>query len=474
MFYSCWINGEEKACRSSYPLVDPSTGEEFARIAAAAPSTVSSAVEAAQESFGKWQRTPASERSSILHAFAERIRDEKEHLALLTCREVGKPLRAARDEVMSAAALVDFFAEESLRLRGEIPLQGYPREQVLIVREPIGVVGSITPFNYPLSTLVSKVAPALAVGCTVVAKPDEHTPLGTLRMARIAAEAGLPPGVFNVVTGPGPEAGRYLVEHPVPRLISFTGSTQVGKEVHGMCSHGVKKVILELGGQCPAIVCADADLEGIMPQLVHQSFKNSGQYCYRTSRIFVASEIYGEFMLHFTRHVAGLRIGSPLEDDTDLGPLNNPDILSRVERQVDTAVKEGAGVEFRGSSPLLKGRGYYYPPTILSGLQPDMSILREEVFGPVVGISRFHSVQDVIGEANGTPFGLAAYVFTRDLGSALEMARQIEAGSVWINRIHQAYMEAPFGGMKESGLGREKSRFGLEEFTELKTIYLCY
>jgi succinate-semialdehyde dehydrogenase/glutarate-semialdehyde dehydrogenase len=316
--------------------------------------------------------------------------------------------------------------------------------------------------------------PALAVGCSLIAKPDEHTPLSTLELAQLGARAGLPPGVFNVLTGPGTVTGRLMVEHPVPGLITFTGSTQVGKEIQAASARYVRKTILELGGNCPAIVCEDASWRDLLPQFVQQSLKNSGQYCYRTSRFYVQDSIYEDFLRQFIKIATTLRVGHPKDPDVQLGPLNNADILARVRSQVETAVEEGARVECGGNSSSVSDRGFYYPPTVLTRVGSHLSILQEEVFGPVVLITPLSDMQKAIEEANATPYGLAAYLFTTNLANAMEWANRLEVGSVWVNRIHQAYHEAPFGGMKESGLGREKSRFGLEEYTELKTIYLSY
>lgn len=457
-----------------YSLVDPSNGEVFARVAAADAPMVESALASAREALDGWKACSAHRRSELLHALAAGIRGERETLAPLLSREVGKLLKAAYREVESAAALIDYFAEENLRLMGQIPLLGLSRQQVLIVREPVGVVGAITPFNYPLSTLACKIAPAMAVGCTVVAKPDEHTPLGALRMAEIALDVGVPPGVFNVATGMGPDAGKTLAGSPTPGLVTFTGSTAVGKEIQAAGARWVRKVILELGGCCPAILCEDADWRRALPELINQSFNNSGQYCYRVSRIYVAGPLYADFLAAFVERASRLRVGSPADPDADIGPLNNADILAAVRAHVEEAVSEGACVELGGAPVKVETGGFYYPPTVLTGVKPDMRIMREEVFGPVVFIKPFHDLGGAIGEINSNPYGLAAYIFSENVGNALEWAGRIEAGSVWINRIHQAYLEAPFGGMKESGLGREKSHFGLEEYTELKTVYLSY
>ena len=472
--HGCWINAEKRIGDRTYPLVNPWTGEEFAHATSAGTEIVHSALASARQSLQTWRSLTASERSSLLHALAELMRGEQNTLASLISLEVGKPLPTALEEVSSAASVVDYFAEEGLRQAGEIPLLGHRRERVLVVREPVGVVASITPFNYPLSTLVCKMAPALAVGCTLVAKPDEHTPLSTLKVAQLASRAGIPPGVFNVVTGPGKETGRLLVDHPTPGLVTFTGSTEVGKEILAVSSRWVRKVILELGGHCPAIICRDAPWREILPQLVSQSFKNCGQYCYRISRILVAQEIYDDFLKGLVEGICALQIWPPGGLAPEFGPLNSAEILSRVRRQVQKALEEGAQALLGGNSAKVPDKGFFYPPTVLTHVMSDMSILQEEVFGPVVIVSPFTGMDQAIEAANSTRYGLAAYLFSADLGSALEWADQLEVGSVWINRIHQAYPQVPFGGMKESGLGREKSRFGMEEFTELKTIYLSY
>ena len=474
----CFIDGQDHGSESAswWTLVDPSSGRSFAQAPIADARLVDAALQAAQNALAKWQSLTGGQRADLLHALAGALRRQEADFASTLSQESGKPVTAALDEVHSAASLIDYFAQESLRLAGHIPLLGHPRQEVLIVREPVGVVVAITPFNYPLSTLICKLAPALAVGCTVVAKPDEHTPLCAIRLARLAVEVGMPTGVFNVVTGTGPETGQLLVTHPLPRLVAFTGSTVVGKSILAASASGVRRTILELGGNCPAIVCADASWQEVISQVVRQTFKNSGQYCYRISRLFVAERIYAEFLDAFLQYAARLKVGPASDPDTDLGPLNNPEILGRVRQQVETALQEGARIELGGEGAThgLPENGYYYPPTVLTQVRPDMSIMQEEVFGPVVTVQSFTDMEATIRQANATPYGLAAYLFTSDLGNALEWARQLECGSVWINRIHQAYPEAPFGGIKESGLGREKSHFGIEEYTELKTIYLSY
>ncbi len=472
--HACWIHGQPRKAGKMYSLIRPATGEPYAVASCADDEMVDEALRSARAAFEGWSRTPATRRAQVLHGWADRIRASEGELAPLLSEEVGKPLWAARDEVRSVATLVDYFAEESLRMHGELQVPRLPRQRVTVTRVPVGVVVAITPFNYPLSTLSCKVPPALAVGCTVVLKPDEHTPLSSLYVSRLASEAGLPPGVFNVVTGSGDETGRRLVEHPIPRLVSFTGSTEVGKEIQALSARWVRKVILELGSNCPAIVCRDGPWRELLSDIVRQCFKNSGQYCYRISRLLVEDAIHDDFLGAFLEVAGSLRVGPPSAPETQLGPLNNAEILAGVQRQVEEAVACGGRIEMGGERVEILGKGFYFAPTVLSQVGQGASVLHEEVFGPVVIVQRFRDIGEAIGQANATPYGLAAYLFTRDVGAALEWSERLEAGSIWINGIHQAYPETPFGGMKQSGLGREKSRAGLEEYSELKALYLSY
>lgn len=469
----CRLGGREVRTGQWTPVLDPATGQVIARVPLCNDQVVDEAVAGALRAQPSWADAPVEHRTSLLQEWARAVSSRLDRLSLLNCRETGKPLHAARAEVENAVQLIHYFAEEARRLTGHLPLTGQPGSQTLVFREPVGVVAAITPFNYPISTLVTKATPALAVGCAVVAKPDEHTPLATLELARLAEEAGLPPGVFQVVTGPGPETGRALAAHPKVALVTFTGSTEVGKFIQKLAADGVKRLILELGGHCPAILCRDADWERLLPSILSQAFKNSGQYCYRITRLYVAREIRDAVLEKLTSAAAALKVGDPRDPETDLGPLNNPQIFHRVRKQVQKALSQGAALALGGPPPG-KDSGLYFPPTVLTDLRPGMDILREEIFGPVLLVLPFSDEQEAVDGANDTPFGLAAYVFCGDLSRALRTAHRIQAGSVWINDIHQARPEAPFGGMKQSGLGREKSRFGVEAFTELKTIYVSY
>lgn len=469
----CWIDGAERFMEPWVAVYDPASEEPFAHVHVCDAAGVHRAVSGALRAQKDWKNTAPHHRRDVLHSLGRLLRIHKDSLAHLLSRETGKPLRAAMAEVDNTAQLIDYFSEEGYRLSGLLPLLGDPGRHTLVVREPIGVVGAITPFNYPLSTLVCKAAPALAVGCAVVAKPDEHTPLSSLRLAKLAIEAGLPPGLFQVITGPGPVTGSALVDHPDVRCLSFTGSTEVGKEIQRRAASSVKRLILELGGSCPALICEDADWRSLLPSMIAQAYKNSGQYCYRITRFYVARSLWDAFVPEFIDRVMHLRVGHPLDSDVDLGPLNHRDIFRRVAEQVSRAVEAGATVR-QATLPGRLDRGFYYPPTVITDLPAHTPLLSEEIFGPVTLLIPFQDEEEALAEANRSPYGLAAYVFTQDLRKALRLAHDLEAGSVWINGIHQALPDAPFGGMKQSGLGREKSRFGVEAFTELKTIYLAY
>lgn len=469
----CWIDGSERFAESWMAVCDPASEEPFAHVPVCEAAWVHRAVAGAVQAQRAWKKAHPQHRRHVLRSVAHLVRAHKEDLSDLLSRETGKPRGAAAAEVDNTAQLINYFAEEAYRLSGLLPLLGDPGRHTLVVREPVGVVAAITPFNYPLSTLICKAAPALAVGCAVVAKPDEHTPLSTLTLAKLSSTAGLPPGLFQVVTGPGPLTGAALVDHPDVRCISFTGSTEVGKEIQHRAASGVKRLILELGGTCPALICEDADWRAHLPAMVAQAYKNSGQYCYRITRFYVARSLWEAFVPEFTERVMRLRVGPPQEPDVDLGPLNHRDILRRVEDQVSRARESGATVR-QAPLPDRLIRGFYYPPTVITDLPAHSALLHEEIFGPVTLLIPFHDEAQAVAEANRSPYGLAAYVFTLDLSKGLRLAHDLEAGSVWINGIHQALPEAPFGGMKQSGLGREKSRFGVEAFTELKTIYMAY
>lgn len=476
--YGLFVGGEFVPPTSDHFFVveDPASGEVVAHVAEGSPEDVDQAVRLAWEAFQTWRRVPVTERAACLRRIAEELRRRRDEFAHTLTREVGKPLAGARREVLGCADTLEYFAEEAIRLRGEVlPSPSAAGERVLVVREPVGVVGAVAPFNYPLTLLTLKLAPALAAGCTVVAKPAEETPVTTLMLAALCHEAGLPPGAFNVVTGFGEPVGEPLVSHPLVRKVAFTGGTQTGRRVASRAAGEMKRLTVELGGQSPAIVARDADLEKLIPPLAWHSFENAGQFCYRVNRIFVEEPVYEPFVGAFASTAEEIIVGPGLDPASRIGPLRTREVFEKVVRHVEDAISKGARLLTGGrrlSGPSYN-RGYFFPPTVLADAHPGMLVMQEETFGPVVGIMPVRSLEEAVDLANDSTYGLAAYVFCRDLACAWHAADALEAGSVWVNTVHHSYRHCPFGGVKGSGLGREKSHFGLEEYTELKTIYLA-
>ena len=468
----CWINGKEVKKSKTMPVENPADGSVVAHVSMGNQEDIEASVKAAKKAFYKWREEGVEKRADIIKKWAEVLKGSKEFLATLLSFEVGKPISSAKSEVQSAISFLEYCASEAVRFKHTFHGSLITPGSFFIVREPIGVCGVITPYNYPLSTFVTKVGPALSMGCTVITKPDEHTPLTTLFVARLASKSGLPEGVLNVVCGPGEDVGRRLVEHPDVRLISFTGSTDVGKEILTKSASNLKRVILELGGNCPAIIAGDAKWRDYMERIVNQTFKNSGQYCYRITRLIVHESIFDEFLEAFAERTSQLKVGHPLDNSSDLGPLNNRRIYERFRQQIISMKEAGAEI-FLGEIPeeVSKTSGYYCHPIIFTEVPDGSAFWQEEYFGPVAFFQKYSADDEAIKIANSTRFGLAAYIFTSDIKRAYKWSNLIEAGSVWINCIHQARFDAPFGGYKESGLGREKSHHGFEAFTELKTIY---
>jgi len=471
-----FINGQWTPSASSnfITITNPATGEWIDTVPAGVAADAEAAIQSAASAFKQWRKTPTAARAKLQHAAAAEMRERAAELAHLLTLELGRPLAGSKTEIERSADLLDYYAEEGLRLRGELPMINQPNERVLVIKEPVGVVIAIAPFNYPITLLTFKLGAALITGCTVVAKPAEDTPLTTLKLAELFSQAGYPAGVFNVVTGWGHEIGQALVTHPVPRKVAFTGSTNAGKRIAALASATNKRLTLEMGGQCPAIVCADADLDTALPAITRHAFANTGQFCYRINRLYVQQSIYEAFVARFAEAAGKITVGNGLNPNCQLGPLVSEKIYHNSEAHAQDALERGGRLVVGGRR--LSGgdydRGHFFPPTVIADATHSMKIMTEETFGPVVGVMPFEKLDDAIAHANDSRYGLAAYVFSRDVGVALKTAEEMEAGSVWVNDIHRSYNLAPFGGYKESGLGREKSRYGLEEYLELKTIYL--
>ncbi|CAA9522256.1 MAG: Aldehyde dehydrogenase [uncultured Thermoleophilia bacterium] len=471
-----WVDGApaESTATATIEVRNPATGELLGEVPAGTAADADAAIRSSQTAFRAWRRTPAAERARLQHAAAALVREHADELGRILTLELGRPLAAARTEILRSADLLGFFAEEGLRLQGEVPLLEEADERVMVVKEPLGVVVAIAPFNFPITLLTFKLGAALITGNTVVAKPAADTPLSTLRLAELFTQAGFPPGVFNVVTGHGRELGEALVSHPVPAKVGFTGSTRAGVRIHQLAAVTNKRITLELGGQCPAILFDDADLDVAVPAIVKHAYANSGQFCYRVNRVYVHEDRYGEFLDRFAAGVRELVVGDGMDPATDLGPLVSERILATSVEQVADARAKGARVLCGGER--LTGEpfdaGPFFAPTVIADATHDMLVMTEETFGPVVGVGSFADDTEALAKANDTPYGLAAYVFSDDLRRAWRAAEELEAGSVWVNNIHRSLAQVPFGGMKQSGLGREKSKHGLDEYVELKTIYL--
>jgi acyl-CoA reductase-like NAD-dependent aldehyde dehydrogenase len=388
---------------------------------------------------------------------------------------LGRPLPGCKAEVLNVAMNMDIAGDEGMRLQSEMPLAQAAGERTIVTRDPVGVVVAITPFNYPLILLSFKLGAALVAGCTVVAKPAEDTPLSTLKLAEVMHAAGLPKGCFNVVTGTGAGIGSALVEHPIPRKIAFTGGTAAGKAIAAAATGTLKRVTLELGGHCPAIVCADADLDKAAAAISRHGFANTGQFCYRVNRVYVERPVYETFLEKLAANT-GLLTLAPAGGEGDLGPMINEKIFANSDRQSRDAREKGARIMCGGERASGEGfdGGFYFPPTLIADATPDMAIMRDETFGPVIGIAPVDSAFQALDLANDSIYGLAGFVFCRDLAKGMALCEGMEAGSVWLNDIQRGSPHAPFGGMKQSGIGREKGRYGVESYLEYKAMYLSY
>lgn len=455
-------------------VTDPTSGAVIATVPAGGAEDADIALRSAYRAFQGWKAVPVAERARLQRRAAQLMRDRATALGEVLTAELGRPLAAAVTEIRRSADLLDVYAEEGLRIGAE--MTGGPGEKVLITREPLGVVVAITPFNYPITLLAFKLGAALIAGCTVVAKPAEDTPLSTLHLAELFHQAGFPPGVFNVVTGRGRGIGMAMVEHRIPAKIAFTGGTAAGKAIAAAAAGTVKRVTLELGGQSPAVVCADADLAQAAAAIARHGFANSGQFCYRVNRVYVERPAYDAFLSRLLAEVAKITIGDGRKDPVTLGPLVNEKIFSNAIRQIADARQKGARIAC-GGERLAGGvydGGFFLPPTVIAEADHSMLVMTEETFGPVLGVMPVDGPAQALELANDTDYGLAGFVFSGHLGRGLALAERIQAGSVWVNDIHRSHHSAPFGGMKQSGIGREKGRYGVDSYLEYKTIYLSY
>jgi succinate-semialdehyde dehydrogenase / glutarate-semialdehyde dehydrogenase len=462
-----WVHADGGA---TCAVVNPATGERLGTVPDMGTAETRRAIEAARSAFPAWAARTAKERATVLRRWYDLMMAHQDDLAALMTAEQGKPLAESKGEIAYAAAFIEWFAEEGKRLYGDVIPGHQADKRILVLRQPVGVVAAITPWNFPAAMITRKAGPALAAGCTFVCKPALQTPYSALAMAELAARAGLPGGVLNIVTGSDAAAiGGEMTSNPGVRKLTFTGSTQVGKRLMAQCAGTLKKLSLELGGNAPFIVFDDADLDAAVAGAIASKYRNTGQTCVCANRLLVQSGVYEAFTRKLVEAVGQLRIGNGLEGSTDQGPLIDAPALAKVEQHIADAVAKGARVIQGGKRHALGGT--FFQPTVMIDVTPQMLVAREETFGPVAPLFRFATEAEAIAMANDTEFGLAAYFYTRDLARSWRVAEALEYGIVGLNTGIISTEVAPFGGIKESGMGREGSRYGILDYTELK--YLC-
>ena len=469
---ACYIDGAwvEATAGNEINVDDPSTGEVIGSVPKMGAAQTRQAIEAAARAFPEWRGRTAKERASVIRRWFDLMVANQNDLAHLMTLEQGKPLAESRGEIMYAASFLEWFSEEAKRVYGDTIPPHQADKRIVVIKEPVGVVACITPWNFPAAMITRKAGPALAAGCTVVLKPASQTPFSALALAELAERAGVPKGVFNVITGKASEIGGELASNPTVRKLSFTGSTEIGKLLMAQCSSTVKKLSLELGGNAPFIVFDDADLDAAVEGAVASKYRNSGQTCVCTNRFLVQDGVYDAFATKLATAVKSLKPARGFEPGATQGPLIDQIAVEKVEEHIRDATSKGATVLVGGHRHALGGR--FFEPTILTGVTPAMVIAREETFGPVAPLFRFKTEADAIALANDTQFGLAAYFYGRDVARVWKVAEALEYGIVGINTGMISTEVAPFGGVKESGLGREGSKYGIDEYLEVK--YLCF
>ena len=466
----CYINGEwvEADSKDTISVNNPATLKEIGTVPKCGKEETKNAIDAANTAWPQWKSTSARERSNILRKWFDLIIANKAELAQIMTIEQGKPINESRGEIVYGASFIEWFAEEAKRVYGDTIPDPLTDRRIVVLKQPVGVVASITPWNFPNAMITRKCAPALAVGCPVVIKPASQTPYSALALAALAEEAGFPKGTLNVITGKASEIGDELATNPIIRKLSFTGSTEIGKVLMAKCAGTVKKVSMELGGHAPFIVFDDANIDDAVAGAMQSKFRNTGQTCVCANRVYVQEKVYEEFCEKFVEAVSKMKVGDGLEEDVTSGPLIDESSLNKVEEHVQDAVQMGAKVAIGGSKHSLGMN--FYQPTILTDVTPQAKITFEETFGPVAPVYKFKDENEVIELANNSPYGLASYFYSRDIGRVWRVAEALEYGMVGVNTGLTSKAEAPFGGIKESGLGREGSKYGIDDFIEIKYV----
>ena len=467
----CYIDGKWMDADSgdTVEVTNPANGEVIATVPRMGADETRAAIDAANRAWPAWRALTAKERAIILRKWFNLVIENADDLALLMTSEQGKPLAEAKGEVVYGASFIEWFAEEARRVYGDTIPQHQADKRIVVIKQPIGVVASITPWNFPIAMITRKCAPALAAGCPVVIKPAELTPLSAFALAELAERAGVPAGIINVVTGKSSDIGGEMTSNPIVRKLSFTGSTRVGKLLMEQCAGTVKKVSMELGGNAPFIVFDDADLDAAVEGAMISKFRNAGQTCVCANRIFVQDSVYDAFAEKLTAAVKELSVGAGIEAGVTQGPLINIAAVAKVEEHVTDAMAKGAKVAVGGGRHALGGS--FFEPTVLTDVTTDMKVTHEETFGPLAPLFRFKTEDEVVEMANDTEFGLAAYFYSKDLGRVWRVAEALESGMVGVNTGLISTEVAPFGGVKESGIGREGSKYGMDDFLEVK--YIC-
>lgn len=467
----CFINGIwlDAIETGTIPVTNPATGEIIGTVPKMGTIETHDAIDAAHAAYPEWRAKTAGERSSLLRRWFELILENQEDLAILMTAEQGKPLAESRGEIVYAASFIEWFAEEGKRIYGDTIPAHQRDKRIVVLKEPIGVCAAITPWNFPAAMVTRKAGPALAAGCTMILKPATATPYSALALAALAEKAGIPAGVLNVVTGSSSAIGGEMTSNPIVRKLTFTGSTEIGKQLIEQCAGTVKKVSMELGGNAPFVVFNDANLDEAVEGAIASKYRNTGQTCVCTNRFLVQDEVYDQFMNKLVAAVSKLKVGNGLKEETHQGPLIDINSVEKVEEHIADAVAQGARIVFGGQRHELGGS--FFQPTILADVTPTMAVAKEETFGPLAPLFRFSTDEEAIAMANDTEFGLAAYFYSRDIGRVWRFAEALEYGIIGINTGIISTEVAPFGGIKESGSGREGSKYGIEDFLEIK--YLC-